>query len=167
MQREQSFSAQNPFWDFSLGIYAAPGVGEVCIALQDTFDADVNVLLFLLWLAGEGRAVRAEEIDAHAAEWREGVVRPLRNVRRLLKEPAAASAEIRELRSRIKKAELDAEHLLQDKLYEYYQSLGGNPEKPSRALAEQNLRGYETFLGAKFPDSATGTLLDAWEASLR
>lgn len=167
MQREQSFTAYNPFWNFSLGIYAAGGVAEVCIALQDTCDADVNVLLFLLWLAGEGRAAKAEEIDAHAAEWRESVVRPLRNVRRLLKEPAAASAEIRDLRSRIKQAELDAEHLLQDKLYEYYQTLGGDPEKPSRALAAQNLRGYETFLNAKFSGTATGTLLDAWEAALR
>ena len=44
-------SAQgSPFWRFSLRLYRAPGVGDACIALQETSGVDVNLLLFLLWL---------------------------------------------------------------------------------------------------------------------
>ena len=37
------------FWDFSLEIYAKPGVAQACLALQDECGADVNLLLFCCW----------------------------------------------------------------------------------------------------------------------
>jgi uncharacterized protein (TIGR02444 family) len=36
----------NAFWDFSLKVYAAAGVADECILLQDRFGIDVNLLLF-------------------------------------------------------------------------------------------------------------------------
>ena len=41
----------NAFWKFSLAVYAAPGVPEECLAVQERYGVDVNVLLFCAWLA--------------------------------------------------------------------------------------------------------------------
>ncbi|WP_448207339.1 TIGR02444 family protein [Azospirillum sp. sgz302134] len=105
----------NPFWDFSLAVYARPGVPAACLDLQDRRGLDVNVLLFAAW-AGLACGVRltAEElarIDAAVAPWRAEVVRPLRAVRRRVKGEDAA------LYDRLKAAELAAERIQQDRLY--------------------------------------------------
>ena len=44
-------------------IYRQPGVGDACIALQDGAGVDVNLLLFLLWQASQGRTFAAAEVD--------------------------------------------------------------------------------------------------------
>jgi uncharacterized protein (TIGR02444 family) len=43
----------NPFWNFSLAVYAAPDVAAECLALQSALNIDANSLLFCAWL---GRA---------------------------------------------------------------------------------------------------------------
>ena len=52
---DTSSSNETPFWRFSLHFYRQPGVSDACIALQDGCGVDVNLLLFLLWLADEGQ----------------------------------------------------------------------------------------------------------------
>jgi len=42
---------ESPFWRFSLRFYSRPGVAAACLALQDEAGADVNLMLFLLFLA--------------------------------------------------------------------------------------------------------------------
>src|SRR5580658_7843866 len=79
----------SPFWRFSLRFYRQPGVADACIALQDGCGVDVNILLFLLWLAGERRQIAAAEARAVCAavgSWHDEVVVPLRTLRRLLKD---------------------------------------------------------------------------------
>src|SRR5260370_34143515 len=78
----------SPFWRFSLRLYRAPGVGDACIALQETSGVDVNLLLFLLWQAKEQRALTAADVkalDQTIGGWRDTAVIPLRNLRRALK----------------------------------------------------------------------------------
>ncbi|MFC7333345.1 TIGR02444 family protein [Rhodocista pekingensis] len=126
-------------WRFSLAVYARPDVAPLCLALQDGHGADVNLLLWAAWLAlVHGHTLTPGDLaaaEAAVAPWREGVVRPLRAVRRTLKAPepplpAGAGA----LRERIKAAELEAERLQQ-------QVLDGLPETrrpggdPAAALA--------------------------------
>jgi uncharacterized protein (TIGR02444 family) len=102
----------HPFWNFSLEIYAAEGVSGACLDLQDRRGCDVNVLLFCCWLGVSGRptltADRLRGILAEIAPWQAEVVRPLRGVRRLLKDmpPEVADAT----RRRVADAELAAEH---------------------------------------------------------
>jgi uncharacterized protein (TIGR02444 family) len=72
----------NPFWSFSLAVYAAPGVAAECLALQDTSGVDVNVLLFCAWLGATRRSVLTLEdfaaIEAAVEPWRDTVIRPMR-----------------------------------------------------------------------------------------
>lgn len=126
----------NPFWEFSLTIYRRDGVPALCLDLQDRRGADVNILLFAAW-AGAACGVRLDaaalaRLDTAVAPWREGVVRPLRAVRRRVK------GEDDGLHARMKAIELEAERIEQDRLF----ALSGlNPGTPGdRAMAFANLR---------------------------
>jgi uncharacterized protein (TIGR02444 family) len=113
----------NPFWDFSLEVYARPGVPEACVGLQDRRGLDVNILLFALWAGSRGRRLSKADHDAlgaAAAAWQYEVVRPLRSVRRALKKTGASAGE-RALRECVKHAELVSEEIEQRLLFD----LGG------------------------------------------
>ena len=111
----------NPFWRFSLAVYAAPGVAPECLALQDAQGVDVNVLLFCAWL-GSRRIVLTEDdlaaIENAVRSWREAVVRPLRAVRRDIKtRPDAVQDDIAALRKDVATLELRAEQIEQAMLH--------------------------------------------------
>jgi uncharacterized protein (TIGR02444 family) len=110
----------NPFWDFSLDVYAQEGVAEACLRLQDKFGYDVNLLLFALW-AGRCRGAAITESDwrdliESTRLWREDVIRPLRRARRALK-TASLDADWGQwggLRQRVQDIELECERVEQD-----------------------------------------------------
>jgi uncharacterized protein (TIGR02444 family) len=85
-------------WAFSLALYARPGVAAACLALQDRFGADVNLLLLGFWRAAKGYAGWATAELDHATDAIapvNAVLKPFRESRRALKrlladEPAAA-----------------------------------------------------------------------------
>lgn len=125
----------NPLWSFSLAVYARPGVAAACLDLQDRLGQDVNLLLFAAW-AGRDCAARLtaedlDRIDGAVAGWRDGMVRPLRALRR------QAKTEDPALYKRLKAAELEAERVQQDRLC----ALSGLRPAPggSRELAAANL----------------------------
>lgn len=112
----------NPFWNFSLTVYDAPGVETECLALQRALNIDVNVLLFVAWLGNAHRAKLTDDnlttLDARTQTWRDGVVRPLRAIRQGLKPlPAMSDDAVRNLRSDIARAELRAEQIEQAMLF--------------------------------------------------
>lgn len=106
-------------WDWAVAAYAAPGVGEACLALQDSHEQNVPVLLWSGWVAATGRKPDAETIEAAcdtARAWDSVVVAPLRSVRRTLKAPIPDidDGPREAVRNRIKALELEAErHLLE------------------------------------------------------
>ena len=79
----------NPFWEFSLDVYARPGVADACIALQDEAGLDVNLILFCLWAGAEGPGrLQPEDLGravALASAWQDEVVKPVRAARRAAK----------------------------------------------------------------------------------
>ncbi len=95
-------------WEGMLDLYAAPGVAAACIAVQDSCDADVLLLLSAALLARDGLRLPpalARRMAAQTREWRVEVVLPLRALRRRWRDRLSAQA----LRERIKSLELDAE----------------------------------------------------------
>ncbi len=102
-----TISGEPGFWAFSLEVYSRPGVAAACIDLQDTAEADVNMILFSLWAAHRGRLLIGADmaaLEAAIAPWRADIVRPLRAVRRKLKGVSGAE----NLREIVKQAELEA-----------------------------------------------------------
>jgi uncharacterized protein (TIGR02444 family) len=119
-------SPDNPLWDFSLSIYAAPGVADECLALQDGHDLNVNLVLLAAYLGSAGIEWDEERWEAAASEiaWLdETVVKPLRSIRRALKSRAdtddGLGARAKDVYRTIKTAEIDAERLEQDRLYRW------------------------------------------------
>jgi uncharacterized protein (TIGR02444 family) len=154
----------SPFWRFSLGFYRQPGAADACIALQDRDGVDVNVLLLLLWLASNRRRVApadAQAIVAKTLPWRDGVVAPLRNVRRLLKDGSAlVEARATEVfRTRIKAVELEAERLQQEALYAVAQELTTAAESSIALAARANVAAYEQALGRPLAAEPLAVLL--------
>lgn len=139
----------NAFWRFSLAVYGAPGVADQCLALQERYGVDVNLLLFSAWIGSERQIQLTpgdiEVIAAMVKPWHEGAVKPLRSVRRYTK--SLSQGNINELRARVKDAELAAEQVEQAMLYAYAEErwAGAGNESSSRAVA----RNLETFLSAQ------------------
>jgi len=162
-------STETPFWRFSLAFYRQAGVSDACIALQDGCGVDVNLLLFLFWLASDDRQLSAEEVqmlDDNVRDWRNLTIIPIRDARRKLKGAATLVAPGKQeaFRTKVKAIELDAERLQQEALYEFTQSgpLGSEASPPVAARA--NFAAYEQVLGARFPQAAVDVLTAAFDA---
>lgn len=157
----------HPFWEFSLRLYARPGVAEASLALQDRFDADVNMLFFMLWAADNHRALSTADIRALIAQvqpWRDNVVRPLRIARRHLKTTTWKSPETDDLRQRIQAQELDAERMQQFFLERQITSFHTCESAGLKDCAIRNVANYAAAINAKFPDEQVSVLLTALEA---
>lgn len=145
----------NPFWRFSLQLYAAPGVAAECLALQDKLGLDVNVLLFAVWL-GATRGVRLDQSDLHridqiVALWSSEVVRPMRAVRQKLKlMPEIADPQVLALRRQIADAELNSEQIEQALLYRLAETFARAPATHGIAAAHANVA---AILGARGADA--------------
>ncbi len=158
---------ESAFWQFSLAFYARPQVADACLELQDCAGIDVNVMLYLLFLATQNRELSSDDvarIDATIAGWREQVVLPLRNVRRALKPgiPPCDRTDTDELRSAVKRIELDAERIEQETIERLAAAESTGHVATSRLdAARANLATYSEFLGA-LPAAPLMTLLDAF-----
>ena len=158
-----------PFWRFSLHFYRQAGVAEACIALQDECGIDVNLMLFLLWLAAAGQqlsAAEVKELDEAVRGWRDLTIIPIREVRRKLKAaPTLVETGKQEaFRTKIKAIELDAERLQQEALYARSRSTFRGSTAPPADAARTNLAAYERLLGARFPSAAMDHLISTFEA---
>lgn len=157
-----------PFWRFSLHFYRQNGVSDACIALQDGLGIDVNLLLFLFWLAADRQLLSANDVkqlDDKVRDWRNLTIVPIRDTRRKLKaaatlvEPGKQEA----FRNKVKAIELDAERLQQEALYAFTRTgpLGKPSEPPAAARA--NVAAYERVLGVSFPKASLDCLLAAFD----
>jgi uncharacterized protein (TIGR02444 family) len=104
-------------WDWAVAAYAAPGVAETCLHLQDAADQNVPLLLWAAWCARSGRPLDADTIEAGcdtARAWNDAAIAPLRAVRRTLKTPLAdiQTPDREAVREAVKALELDCERRL-------------------------------------------------------
>ena len=103
---------------YAVRAWAAPGVAEDALDLQDGCGQNAPLLLWAAWCARTGRAFDAETLEAAcdtARAWEGAAVRPLRAVRRTLKAaiPDLDDDAREAVRERVKAVELEAElHLL-------------------------------------------------------
>jgi uncharacterized protein (TIGR02444 family) len=169
MSHAETSTAITPFWRFSLNLYRQAGVSDACIALQDDCGIDVNLLLFLLWLASEGRQVSPDEVktfDDRVRSWRELTIIPIRDTRRKLKgvatlvEPGKQEA----FRNKVKTVELEAEQLQQEALYNFTKSGPLGAQAAPKPAARANIAGYARAMGKTFPEVAVDLLAAAFDA---
>jgi uncharacterized protein (TIGR02444 family) len=137
------------FWHFSQSIYAAAGVREECLQLQDKFGIDINLLLFSAFVgAVHGALLPTEELSnasAAVAQWQGSVVSSLRTIRRALKKTElphpAVALPVDSLRKSVKSVELEAERIEQIALEAWCQSrVGSWPRAERDAAVTANIR---------------------------
>ncbi|MGE0665240.1 MAG: TIGR02444 family protein [Sphingomonadales bacterium] len=127
-------SPDHRFWDFSADLYRRSGVEAACLLLQDRFGADVNLVLYCVWI-GRGLSGEALGLALEAAA-------PLRQFIESLRAMRRAGARGDGSYEALLKAELAAEKLEQDAL----EALAP-PERPSAGAGTANLRLYAERLG--------------------
>src|SRR5262249_2369431 len=142
----------NPFWTYSLGYYRGAGVSEACLELQDNCGVDVNVVLFLLWLASQRKSVPAGEVEAIADKvrpWQIEVIGPIRALRRKLKTDAPlldkGNAEL--FRTKIKAIELESERLQQEAMAALAAGLKSDTAASPEAAARASIAAYQGVIG--------------------
>ncbi|HLH88685.1 MAG TPA: TIGR02444 family protein [Xanthobacteraceae bacterium] len=157
----------SPFWTFSLGYYRGAGVSEACLELQDNCGVDVNVVLFLLWMASsQQRQVGTDEVRRLADKvrpWQVDVIGPIRTLRRRLKSDAPlldkGSAEL--FRTRIKAVELESERLQQEAMYALASGIASEAAPSTTAAARASITAYQQALGRPLTPTAIDTLIGA------
>ena len=146
-------------------------MSDACIALQDDCGVDVNLLLFLFWLASDGRLLAADEVkrlDERVRSWRELTIIPIRDTRRKLKGAATLldPGKQEAFRNKVKAVELDAEKLQQEALYEFTRSGPLGKEALPKEAARSNVGAYERTIGTEFPKKAVEVLIGGFESAL-
>src|SRR6516225_5643915 len=141
-----------PIWDFVLNYYGRKGVSEALIGLQDDHGIDVNMLLFLAWMAAQGKCLAADDVKfasttSHA--WQRSVVVPIRAVRRLLKEnaplvPADAAAAFRK---KVQAVELEGEQLQLNAMAAMAATLTPRRASSSETAVLQSLEAFQHVIG--------------------
>lgn len=142
------------FWNFSNQLYAREGVADACLALQEQFHLDVNLVLFCFWSAHCHASVSDEEwqqILEFSTQWNSHVVQPLRNVRIWMKTGAENQAknkgiQIETLRNRIKLDELAAEKIQQERIEDLVPNLLSASVEFNGGVARSN---FEKLLRAQ------------------
>lgn len=124
-------------WDWSVRAWAAEGVAETCLHLQDAAGQCPPLLLWAAWTAQTGREVDDETLEAAcdiARAWQEAAIAPLRAVRRSLKRrnPDLEDAGREAVRAQVKAVELEAERRLLAAL----EALGPPPTATPRPMLE-------------------------------
>jgi uncharacterized protein (TIGR02444 family) len=164
-------SGITPFWRFSLHLYKQPGVPDACIALQDGCGVDVNLLMYLLWLASDRRLLAVDEvkaIDQKVKSWRDSTIIPIREIRRSLKGAATLLDPNKQeaFRNKVKAVELEAERLQQEALYEITRSGSPGKEAPIKDAARANVGAYERAIDKTFPKQAVDVLINGFEKAI-
>jgi uncharacterized protein (TIGR02444 family) len=157
-------------WDFSLAIYKAPEVVLALLRLQDECNADVNLVLYILWRAALGQRVSDAGVmfmEQETALWRQHVVWPLRMTRRAMKQFAAGSLQSEALRRRVKDDELEAERLQQAFLEVHRAEIAETPSAPLATAIEAGLGAYATRLETGFAKADVAILTEAVAAWTR
>lgn len=160
-------ATQNPLWEFSNWAYEDEGVKKACLALQNRLGCDVNMIMFLLWLAdsGIGQSRLAQYLGAAlkiSREWQKTLVEPLRAVRNNLKDFSesgqlgADKAAVTAIRERVKACELDMERLQTAAMYGLVTDTRTEYKRADKKLARNNATNNLTVYF-----SATGVNLDA------
>ena len=139
----------SPFWNFSIAVYGASAVESECLALQDQFGIDVNLILLCAFIGVvHGVELTADDIAAArelVGSWHKDIVISLRAARRRLKTielPDANTAKAAaDLRSRVKAAELESERIEQTMLEQWTKArLAARPRGNSRYIVPANLQ---------------------------
>ncbi|MCW9014695.1 MAG: TIGR02444 family protein [Gammaproteobacteria bacterium] len=106
------------FWNFSTQIYQQAEVESACLHLQNTYDADINILLYCCWAGEQAFSLSTDDIREliqTAHPWQTNILKPLRDARSMMKQHIIAMPAhmIEQTVNNMSEMELNAEHMAQ------------------------------------------------------
>ena len=149
MSEPENQTSTTPFWRFSLHFYRQAGVSDACIALQDEYGTDVNLFLFLMWLAAGSRQLSETDVktlDDKVRNWRNLTIIPIRDARR-----------------KLKGAPTLVEPGKQEALYAVTKSGPLGRQAAPSVAARGNVAAYERVLDVTFPKTSLELLFGAFD----
>jgi uncharacterized protein (TIGR02444 family) len=155
-----------PIWDFVLNYYRQQGVSDAAIALQDGIGIDVNMILFLMWLASSKRTLANADVQFVSGAsngWQHQVVVPIRAVRRLLKEnaPLVETETALAYRKKIQALEIEGEQLQLNAMAALVPNLKPANAPTAGEAARANLATFAAVVGKPFPQNAVDAFVRA------
>ncbi|GAB1265584.1 TIGR02444 family protein [Aurantivibrio infirmus] len=137
----------NPLSKFALALYSSPGVEETSIALQDSLGANVNLLLWCVWLESMSVLLSSEvlnQAEQTIFPLEKNIIAKLRQIRREIKARQIDTSKNQRFYQLIKRLELLAEMRVIESLWnlsEKYVNKTGSLEQGA------NVKFYLSSLG--------------------
>jgi len=108
---------KSELWNYSTHLWTLPGVEDLCISLQTEYDADVNLLIYCLWLGEQKRCLNEDDLQVMldtVKPW-QTMIKPLRNSRRMMQQQMIAMPGelVEQSIANMKEMEINAEHMAQ------------------------------------------------------
>ncbi|KDA00865.1 MULTISPECIES: TIGR02444 family protein [Hyphomonadaceae] len=151
-------TAASAFWQFSLDVYARPQVAELCLALQDEHNFDVNAVLFCLWSAQRSAAALNQseigEVLLRIAPINENLVHPVRGARRWVRRyidkvtDSEEAPELTALYAALKAVELKSEGQVQSALIDLLRPASVDHQTSPESAAHASLEIYRRAIAA-------------------
>ena len=105
--------SNNPLWIYSTKQYSSTACSEFLLAAQQQYRLDINILLFIGWLARNHKSFQLPPLRASGIfDWQLTVVFPIRELRKRVKKLNCV-----DFYQHMKELELEAEYQEQLKLY--------------------------------------------------
>ena len=106
--------SNNPLWIYSTKQYSSAPCREFLLAAQQQYRLDINILLFIGWLASNNKGFQLPPLRASGVfDWQLRVVFPIRELRKRVKKLNTV-----DFYQHMKNLELEAEYQEQLKLYQ-------------------------------------------------
>jgi len=104
-------------WNYSTQIWTLPEVEAICLDLQDSYDANANMLLYCCWIGDKNLSLNDDDLQIlldTIKPW-QTIIKPLRDSRKMMKQQLLAlpANMIDKTVSNISEMELNAEHMTQ------------------------------------------------------
>lgn len=133
---------ESKLWNFAISLYEYDAISKHCLALQDEYEVNINILLWCVWCGLERRLLNSEMLslaESSIKVWHKEVVAPLREVRRAMKSLNIEykSEIIDDCRERIKMNELMCERVELNLLAQLNEAWG-----PQKLCVLDNVRCY-------------------------
>jgi len=104
-------------WNYSTQIWTLPEVEKICLALQDNFDININILLYCCWVGDKNLNLSDDDLQSlldTIQPW-QTIIKPLRESRKLMQQQSIAiRPDLKDQTiSNMNEMELNAEHMAQ------------------------------------------------------
>jgi uncharacterized protein (TIGR02444 family) len=151
------------FWRFSLKFYGKQTVKDICLELQNSYEINVNILLFCCWLASSGRdrltnnelIILFNTIDY----WHRSITEPLRSLRKTLSLENKVEW-MKQLRAEVLQQEIIAEQVEQLLLAHILPRAVLKNKRIKQKIDDciHNFHGYFNYLNIKLDTKICGAL---------